>query len=151
MRGRAIFEFGEFRVDLGHMAATRAGAPVPLEPKAFDVLVHLIEHRDRLVTKDELLDAVWAGTFVTPNVLTRAVTQIRKALGDDAGDAHYVETAAKRGYRFIAPVTVVAAPLLEGAELPPLGAAPSAPVPVPPARAPRRSAIVVAAVTSWPP
>src|SRR5688572_31412319 len=91
------------------MAALRGGVAIPLEPKAFDVLIHLIEHRDRVVTKEELLDAVWPGTFVTPNVLTRAVAQIRKALGDESQDARLIETIAKRGYRFIPPVTVVPA------------------------------------------
>src|SRR5688572_12567936 len=104
VRDRSVYEFGEVRVDLGRMAALRGDAAIPLEPKAFDVLVHLIEHRDRVVTKEELLDAVWPGTFVTPNVLTRAVAQVRKALGDESQDARYIETVAKRGYRFIAPV-----------------------------------------------
>ena len=80
--------------------------PVSIEPKTFDVLRHLIEHRDRLVTKEELLDVAWKDTFVTPNVLTRAVAQLRKALGDDAFEARYIETVAKRGYRFIAPVSI---------------------------------------------
>ncbi len=102
-----IYEFGDARVDVGRMTASRGGEAIPLEPKAFDVLVHLIEHRDRLVTKDELLDGLWPGTFVTPNVLTRAVAQLRKGLGDDAHEARYIETVAKRGYRFIAPVTIV--------------------------------------------
>src|SRR5688572_4672098 len=106
VRDRAVYEFGDVRVDLARMAAVRGDAAIPLEPKAFDVLVHLIEHRDRVVTKDELLDAVWTGTFVTPNVLTRAVAQIRKALGDETEHARFIETVAKRGYRFIAPVTV---------------------------------------------
>src|SRR5687767_12090980 len=88
------------------MTASRAGDPIPLEPKAFDLLVHLIEHRDRLVPKDELLESLWPGTFVTPNVLTRAMAQLRKGLGDDAHEARYIETFAKRGYRFIAPVTI---------------------------------------------
>ena len=108
VRDRSIYEFGDVRVDLGRMAALRGDSAIPLEPKAFDVLVYLIEHRDRVITKDELLDAVWTGTFVTPNVLSRAVAQIRKALGDESQDARYIETVAKRGYRFIAPVTVVA-------------------------------------------
>ncbi|HET7745971.1 MAG TPA: winged helix-turn-helix domain-containing protein [Vicinamibacteria bacterium] len=93
-------------MDLRRVAVHRAGEPVPLEPKAFDVLRHLLENRDRLVTKDELLDAVWKDTFVTPNVLTRVVAQLRKGLGDDAHEARYIETVAKRGYRFIAPVAV---------------------------------------------
>src|SRR3954469_22067145 len=106
---REVYESGDLRIDLGRMAATRAGAPIPLEPKAFDVLVYLVRHGDRVVTKDELLDAVWTGTFVTPNVLTRAVAQIRKALGDETEHARFIETVAKRGYRFIAPVTVLQA------------------------------------------
>src|SRR6185503_2754149 len=105
VRDRSIYEFGEVRVDMGRMAAIRGDAAIPLEPKAFDVLVHLIQHRDRVVTKDELLDAVWPATFVTPNVLTRAVAQVRKGLGDESDNARFIETIAKRGYRFIAPVT----------------------------------------------
>src|SRR6187549_666252 len=105
VRDRSVYQFGDVRVDMGRMAALRGDLAIPLEPKAFDVLVHLIEQRDRVVTKEELLDAVWEGTFVTPNVLTRAVAQIRKALGDESQDARYIETVAKRGYRFIAPVT----------------------------------------------
>jgi Tol biopolymer transport system component/DNA-binding winged helix-turn-helix (wHTH) protein len=110
VRDRSIYEFGDVRVDLGRMTAVRGGVAIPLEPKAFDVLVHLIEHRDRVVMKEELLDAVWPGTFVTPNVLSRAVAQIRKGLGDESQDARFIETVAKRGYRFIAPVTVMPAP-----------------------------------------
>ena len=99
-----LYEFGDVAVDLRRVEVRRAGEAVPLEPKSFDVLRHLLENRDRLVTKDELLDAVWKDTFVTPNVLTRAVAQLRKGLGDDAFEARYIETVAKRGYRFIAPV-----------------------------------------------
>lgn len=122
VRGRSVYEVGDVRVDMARMAALRGDVAIPLEPKAFDVLVCLIEHRDRVVTKDELLDAVWAGTFVTPNVLTRAVAQIRKALGDESDRARYIETVAKRGYRFIAPVTVIEpAGLPERSGLPPPG------------------------------
>jgi Tol biopolymer transport system component/DNA-binding winged helix-turn-helix (wHTH) protein len=97
-----VFEFGDVTVDLRRVEVRRAGEAVPLEPKSFDVLRHLLENSDRLVTKEELLDVVWKGTFVTPNVLTRAVAQLRKALGDDAFEARYIETVARRGYRFIA-------------------------------------------------
>jgi DNA-binding winged helix-turn-helix (wHTH) protein len=99
------YEFGEVTVDLRRVEVRRAGELVPLEPKSFDVLRHLVENRDRLVTKEELIETVWKDTFVTPNVLTRAVAQLRKGLGDDAFEARYIETVAKRGYRFIAPVT----------------------------------------------
>jgi Tol biopolymer transport system component/DNA-binding winged helix-turn-helix (wHTH) protein len=100
------YQFDGVCVDLARLAVSRAGTPVALEPKAFDVLRFLIEHRERLVTKDELLDAVWRDTFVTPNVLTRAVAQLRKALGDDAQEARYIETVTRRGYCFIALVTI---------------------------------------------
>src|SRR5688572_15972315 len=78
------YQFGDIHVDLARHTVARAGETVALEPKSFEVLRHLIEHRDRLVGKDELLDVVWKDVFVTPNVLTRAVAQLRKALGDDA-------------------------------------------------------------------
>src|SRR3954470_17907425 len=130
---REVYESGDLRIDLGRMSATRAGAPIPLEPKAFDVLVYLVRHGDRVVTKDELLDAVWTGTFVTPNVLTRAVAQIRKALGDESQDARFIETVAKRGYRFIAPVTVLQTPVLDrGMPAVPWTEAPAPALPVPP-------------------
>jgi DNA-binding winged helix-turn-helix (wHTH) protein len=98
------YRFADIEVDLARMQVRRGGEDVALEPKAFDLLRFLIEHRDRLVTKDELLDHVWRDTFVTPNALTRAVAQLRKALGDEAREARIIETAAKRGYRFIAVV-----------------------------------------------
>lgn len=99
-----VLEFGDVRVDTGRMEVTRAGHPVALEPKAYDVLLLLLRHRDRVVLKEELLDQVWKDTFVTPNVLTRAVVQLRKGLGDDAQEARFIETVARRGYRFIADV-----------------------------------------------
>ena len=118
------YVFSDIRVDLRRVIVTRGGEAVPLEPKSFDVLVFLIEHRDRLVGKEELLDAVWKDTFVTPNVLTRAVAQIRRALDDDAYKARYIETAAKRGYRFIGEVRAGAG----GAAASAPEAAPSAPL-----------------------
>ena len=99
------YQFADVSVDLERVAVTRNGVAVELEPKAFDVLRHLLEHADRLVTKEELLDAVWSDTFVTPNVLTRAIAQLRRALGDDAREARYIGTVARRGYRFIAELT----------------------------------------------
>ena len=86
------YEFGDVQVDLRRMIVSVRGEPVALEPKSFDVLRYLIEHRDRLVGKDDLLNAVWGDTFVTPNVLTRAVAQLRRAIGDDAHNARYIET-----------------------------------------------------------
>ena len=113
------------------MSVTRDGEAVSLEPKAMDVLLYLLAHRDRLVTKDELLDAVWKDTFVTPNALTRAIAQVRKALGDDAHEARVIETVSKRGYRFIAPVIETEAPDL-GVQAAPAPAPYSETAPAPP-------------------
>jgi Tol biopolymer transport system component/DNA-binding winged helix-turn-helix (wHTH) protein len=134
-----VLEFEGFRLDLRRMGVWKDDERVPLEPKALDVLRHLVAHRDRLVTKDELLDSVWKDTFVTPNALTRAIAQLRKGLGDDVEHPRLIETVAKRGYRFVAPVTV-----------PPNGHVETAAVvvepatPVVPAR-PRRAGLAAAA------
>ena len=133
----ARYAFGDVDVDLRRMTVTVGGAAVALEPKSFDVLAHLLAHRDRLVTKEELLGAVWGDTFVTPNVLTRAVAQVRKAIGDDAQDARYIETVARRGYRVVAAV----------AEMPASGTAAAA-TPAPPVAAPRRPYVAIAALLS---
>lgn len=101
-----VFEFEGFRLDLRRMGVWKHGERILLEPKAVDVLRHLVANRDRLVTKDELLDCVWKDTFVTPNALTRAIAQLRKNLGDDVEHPRLIETVMKRGYRFVARVTV---------------------------------------------
>ncbi|MGE0128371.1 MAG: winged helix-turn-helix domain-containing protein [Blastocatellales bacterium] len=100
------YQFDEVLVDPQTFKVWRGGAPLPLEPKAFDALVFLINHRGRLVEKDELLDAIWKDTFVTPNALTRVIAHLRRVLGDDAKEAKYIETVKTRGYRFIAEVEV---------------------------------------------
>lgn len=105
--GPAGYAFNGFLLDLRRVGVWKDGVPVPLEPKSFDVLRYLIEHRDRLVGRDEILDAVWTGTFVTPNALTRAVARLRKALGDNSENGAIVQTVSKRGYRFVAPVSEI--------------------------------------------
>jgi Tol biopolymer transport system component/DNA-binding winged helix-turn-helix (wHTH) protein len=97
-----IYQFNNIQVDVQTFKVLKEGSPLPLEPKAFEVLVYLINHRGRLVEKSELLDAVWGDSFVTPNALTRVIAQLRKMLGDDAKEAKYIETVPTRGYRFIA-------------------------------------------------
>ncbi len=78
------------------------GTPIPLTPKALDVLLYLIEHRDHVVGKDELLAAIWPGRVVEENNLTQAISALRRALGSGAGDHRYVVTVPGRGYRFVA-------------------------------------------------
>jgi pimeloyl-ACP methyl ester carboxylesterase/DNA-binding winged helix-turn-helix (wHTH) protein len=81
-----------------------AGAAVKIEPKVFDLLLHLIENRDRVVSKDELLAAVWDGRFISESAVSSAVKSARKALGDDGRSQRYVRTMHGHGFRFIAPV-----------------------------------------------
>jgi len=101
-----IFEFDDVSVDPANAQILKAGQPVAVEPKAFRVLLFLLEQRGRLVEKEELLSAVWPGTFVTENALTREIALLRRVLGDDSKATKYIETIPKRGYRFIATVTV---------------------------------------------
>jgi Tol biopolymer transport system component/DNA-binding winged helix-turn-helix (wHTH) protein len=103
-----VLESFALRVDPAGFRAALDGRPLDLEPKAFDVLVMLMSHAPRLVTKQEILDAIWKGTAVTDNALTRVVAQLRRAIGDDAHEAKYLETVPTRGYRWIAPVQTVA-------------------------------------------
>lgn len=96
-----LLSFGDVRVDLAAERVWRRDELVELEPKAFEVLRHLLHNPDRLISKQELFDTVWERTAVTDNALTRVVAQLRRALGDDARDARYIETVPTRGYRFI--------------------------------------------------
>jgi DNA-binding winged helix-turn-helix (wHTH) protein len=99
-----VFESLALRVDTTAYRAERDGTPVALEPKAFDLLVFLLANAGQLVTKQRILDEVWGGAAVSDNALTRVIAQLRKAIGDDAREAKYLETVPTRGYRWIAPV-----------------------------------------------
>src|SRR5262249_50986862 len=118
---------------------------IALRPKVFAVLRHLVEHAGQLVTKQQLLDAVWPGTYVTDAVLKDSIKQLRDALGDDAGTPRFIETAHRRGYRFIGPISkeeqaaTGRAPVSRAPQ--PL-AAPASRAPQPPAT-PARSATVL--------
>jgi Tol biopolymer transport system component/DNA-binding winged helix-turn-helix (wHTH) protein len=98
-----LFLFDDVKVDTAAFRVERGGRAVALEPKAFDLLVLLLERQGQVVTKPEILDAVWRQTAVTDNAMTRIVAHLRKALGDDARDARYIETIPTRGYRWLAP------------------------------------------------
>ena len=107
--GVHLYRFDDITVRPNAFRVERSSRAVALEPKSFRLLVYLIEHRDRAVSKDELLREIWEDTAVTDNALTRVVAQLRKALGDDAKEARYIETIPTLGYRFVADVTVVGA------------------------------------------
>lgn len=104
------YGFGPFHLDIENARLSRGGRAVPLQPRAFAVLQCLLAHAGRLVTKRQLLDTAWAGTFVAEAALKVAIREVRRALGDDAVTPAFVETVHRRGYRFIAPVVPLAAP-----------------------------------------
>jgi Tol biopolymer transport system component/DNA-binding winged helix-turn-helix (wHTH) protein len=101
------YRWDDFLIDLDAYRLERAGNPVPLEPKALDVLALMVRRPGHLFTKQELFEAVWSGTAVTDHALTRVVAQLRRALGDEAREARYIETVPTRGYRWIRPVDAV--------------------------------------------
>ena len=101
---RDFHEFGAFRLQTSERRLLRDGKPVPLTPKVFDTLVLLLENAGHLVSKDELLAALWPGMVVEEANLTKNVWLLRKALGDSAGSSPYIETVPKVGYRWVAPV-----------------------------------------------
>lgn len=96
--------FGDFRLDVGARELAGPAGAVSLQPKVFETLVVLIRRSDRVLTKDELLECVWPGVVVTENVLARAISALRKALGDDPRSPRYIQAVPRVGYRFIAAV-----------------------------------------------
>jgi DNA-binding winged helix-turn-helix (wHTH) protein/Flp pilus assembly protein TadD len=104
----ASYKFGPFVVDGGAYRLIRDGTSVPLSPKIIDLLLFLAARPSVLVSKDELFRALWPDVAVTDNALTQAVSELRQALGDDPANPKYVQTVARRGYRFISPVEPIA-------------------------------------------
>ena len=100
------YRFGQFVLDPGRRTLSRADSPVSLTPKAFDVLLFLVQNPNRLVTKEELLQAVWGDTFVEEGNLTQYISHLRKALGDNSENPCLIVTIARKGYQFTADVTV---------------------------------------------
>ncbi len=100
----ATYRFGEFTLDLANHCVFSKGHEIYLRPKTYETLLYLLQHQGSLVTKNELLDAVWADVEVTENVLSQCVKEARAALGDDAQNARFLKTLPRLGYEFIAEV-----------------------------------------------
>ena len=107
------FAFEGFRLDAANALLWLGDDRVALAPKPFEVLCRLVDRPGELVTKDELLDAVWSNLHVSESSLSVAINAVRVALGDDPNAPRYIETVTRRGYRFIAPITIVSAPEAE--------------------------------------
>jgi DNA-binding winged helix-turn-helix (wHTH) protein len=98
---RATFVFPPFRLDTANEQLWRDSNLVDLRPRTFEVLLYLVQNAQRLVTKRELLDSVWAGASVSDELLRGYIRELRDALGDDAKKPRYIETVPTRGYRFL--------------------------------------------------
>jgi DNA-binding winged helix-turn-helix (wHTH) protein len=104
---RTVYEFGDFVLESGRRRLLRrdSGEPIALTAKAFDTLLHLVEHRGETLDKDTLLGAVWPGVVVEENNLTQSVSALRQVLGETRAENRYIATIPRKGYRFVGEVT----------------------------------------------
>jgi TolB-like protein len=98
------FTFGDYVLDPERRELSHRAAVVPIGPQVFDLLLHLVNHRDRVVTKDELLQAVWSGRIVSESTISSHINAARKAIGDTGEDQHLLRTVARKGFRFVGEV-----------------------------------------------
>lgn len=96
-----VWRFDEFVLDLPRFELRRNDVAIPMEPQVFDVLIQLVSHHQRVVTKNELFDSVWGGRFVGEAALTSRIKAVRRALGDDGDTQRYIRTVRGRGYQFV--------------------------------------------------
>ncbi len=106
----SIYCFEEFELDTAAYQLRRSGEPIRIEPRALDFLCYLIEHLERVVSKNELLDAVWGDRFVSEAALSTALRTARLAVGDSGAEQRLVRTVHGRGYQFVGAATVISAP-----------------------------------------
>src|SRR6516164_2624622 len=100
-RNRPVrFLFGDCILDPTRRELTRAGEAIHVEPQVFDVLLHLIRNRERVVSKDDLLAAVWGGRIVSESTLNSRINTARRIIGDSGEHQHFISTIARRGFRF---------------------------------------------------
>lgn len=101
MTSNATLVFPPFRLDVVNEQLWRGSTLIPLRPKTFEVLLYLARNANRLVTKQELLEKIWADTAVSDELLRGYIREVRETLGDDAKKQRYIETVPARGYRFL--------------------------------------------------
>jgi len=106
-----VYRFDDFLADPKTWRLSRDGQEIHLEPVVLKLLIYLIENRERLVTRQELMDTVWGDTVISESALTKAVARLRKALRDDSATHRYLETVRSRGYRFVAHVEEIESPI----------------------------------------
>ena len=125
-RVKHIYEFGPFRLDLEQQTLLKEEKAVALPPRVFETLVLLIERRDRVTSKKEMMDVLWPDRYVEEANLSQNIFQLRKILGENHGKAKFIETVSKRGFRFVAPVNEIVeeiGPIIQPAEEQPVAEA----------------------------
>jgi Tol biopolymer transport system component/DNA-binding winged helix-turn-helix (wHTH) protein len=137
----ARYRWDDFVLDVDAYRLERAGVPLALEPKAFNLLALMVKQPGQLFTKQQIFDAIWPGTAVTDHALTRVVAQLRRVLGDEAREARYIETVPTRGYRWL-PAVIEEGPSSAGADA--SSRSETRPVPTPPGGGPMFDAAAVA-------
>src|SRR5215831_2414608 len=100
-----VLAFDDHRLDIKRRELRRGTELIDLEPKVFDLLAFLVQHRDRVVSKDDLLQVVWGGRIVSESALTTRINAVRRALGDDGAAQRLVRTFNRKGVRFVGEVT----------------------------------------------
>jgi TolB-like protein len=103
-----VLAFGQYRFDIERRELRRGAELIELEPRAFDLLAFLVRHRDHVVSKDEVLQAVWHGRIVSESALTTRINAVRRALGDDGAAQSMIRTFTRKGFRFVGEVTEIA-------------------------------------------
>src|SRR5262250_1329386 len=98
------FLFGDYALDLERRELRRGADLVEVEPQVFDLLAYLVENRDRVASKDDLLAAVWHGRIVSESTLTSRITAARQAIGDSGEQQRFIRTVSRRGFRFVGEV-----------------------------------------------
>ena len=104
---KLIYQFNQITLDTAQYRLSLSGKPVAVEPQVFDLLTYLVEHKDRVVTRDELLENLWKGKIVTDSALGARLKAARKAVGDSGSRQQVIKTIHGRGYQFVSPVTEV--------------------------------------------
>jgi DNA-binding winged helix-turn-helix (wHTH) protein len=109
-----VLAFGDHRLDIKRRELHRGTELIELEPKVFDLLAFLVQHRDRVVSKEDLLQEVWGGRIVSESALTTRINAVRRALGDDGIAQRLVRTFTRKGIRFVGEVTEISDPPRRG-------------------------------------
>ena len=104
------FRFADYVLDTDRQELTRGSERAQIGPQVFDLLVHLVENRERVVSKDDMLEAVWSGRIVSKSTLTSHINAVRKAIGDNGEDQRLIRTVARKGFRFVGEIEEEHAP-----------------------------------------